>query len=115
MNPILETPKPVSSHASIKEVLSRHGVTASLIAIDPSSLFPGEGGSTVHQDMLFLIDGEATVGINEVNTILQKEDALLVPAGAAYTVSTGAAATKMLKVVIPLPLPKDPPIHLFDS
>lgn len=115
MNPILETPKPHVARAAIKNILSKNGIVSSLITIERSDLLSCDGSSIAHQQMLFVIEGEVTVGIDEVNTILKKEDALLVPTGENYSISTGATAAKLLKVVIPLPLVKDPPVHSFAS
>ena len=70
----------------------------------------------MEEHILFVIEGEALVRFGDVNTILNQEDALLIPKGKAHSVAAHAAkGARMLRVDVPPRQIVTPQILSFDS
>lgn len=102
MNPQLTTLDPVTTPTSTKTILNKEGFQCSLIMLAPGDQTPLREAREVEEHVLFLVDGEATVRSGDVNTMLNKDEALLIPKGKAYSIAAGAAGwAKILQVDVP--------------
>lgn len=102
MNPQITTLDPVTSATNTKTILSKEGFQCSLIMLAPGDETPLRESHDVEEHILFVVDGEATVRFGEVNTMLAKDEALLIPKGKAHLIAAGASGwAKLLRVDVP--------------
>ena len=102
MNSSLVTLDPVTVPSPARIILSKNGFTASLITIAPGEETPPRGADDAEEHLLFVVEGQATVRFDEVNTIVDKDEALLIPRGKNHVISAMAnRPAKVLRVEVP--------------
>ena len=102
MNPHLTTLDPVTTPINTKTILSREGITCSLIMLAPRDETPRSESDQMDEHLLFVVEGEATVRFDDVNTILNKDEALLIPRGKQHVIAAHPDGwAKLLRVAIP--------------
>jgi quercetin dioxygenase-like cupin family protein len=102
MNPKITTLDPVSNRMTAKTILSKDGFTCSLLMLAPGDETPRREADQVEEHILYVVDGEATVRFDQVNTILNKDEALLIPKGKQHVITANAAGwAKLLRVDVP--------------
>jgi mannose-6-phosphate isomerase-like protein (cupin superfamily) len=102
MNPQLTTLDPVKTPVSTKTILSKDGFTCSLIMLEPGDEAPRRNADQVEEHVLYVVEGEATVHFDDVNTIINRDEALLVPKGKAHAISVQPGGwAKLLRLEAP--------------
>jgi len=92
----------VASATNSKTILSKAGFACSLIILAPGDETPPREADQVEEHLLFVVEGEATVRFDVVNTILNKDEALLIPRGKSHVISTHSGGwAKLLRVDVP--------------
>jgi mannose-6-phosphate isomerase-like protein (cupin superfamily) len=115
MNPLLTTLPPSARAVHTKNILSKDGFTCSLITVEPRHEAPQREAGQGDEYILFVVDGEVTVGFEDVNTILSKDEAMLIPQGKEHViVAQGDAPAKLLRVEVPPRQVVTPQILSFD-
>jgi len=98
----ITTLDPVTTPLNAKTILAKEGYTCSLLTLAPGEETPRHDPPQIEEHLLFVVEGEATIGFGEVNTILGKDQALLVRKGEDHVINahpvTGA---KILRIDIP--------------
>lgn len=85
-----------------RSVLSKDGFTCNLLTLEPEVQTPIDVVDGAALCILFVIEGDVTVREGAVNTILGKDQALLVRAGADVSVTARAGSpTKILRTDVP--------------
>jgi mannose-6-phosphate isomerase-like protein (cupin superfamily) len=93
---------PVTLPAHAKTILAQEGFRCSLLTLAPGDETPLQEARDVEEHLLFVIEGEATVRRGEVNTMLGKDQALLIAKGQAHVLSAGASGwARLLRVDVP--------------
>ena len=102
MNSEITTLDPVTTPANFKTILSKEGFTCSLLILEPGRETPMRESHEIEEHILFVVEGEAIVRFDTVNTILSKDGALLIQRGKAHVIAanTGHSA-KILRVDVP--------------
>ncbi|MDX2186447.1 MAG: hypothetical protein SFV32_05915 [Opitutaceae bacterium] len=100
MNPTLTSVEPASSTVQQNLVLEKEGYACTLLSVNPGDENPESHSTDLSDRLLFVIEGEVTVSQGEVNTVLVKDQALLIPKGRTFSVSTRNWA-KVLRVDVP--------------
>jgi quercetin dioxygenase-like cupin family protein len=115
MNPQITTLDPVTQPVQAKTILSKNGFTCSLVTLDPGDETPWREASEVEEHILYVVEGEATVRFGDVNTILNRDEALLISKGSAHAI-TGASSgpARILRVEVPPRQIVTPQIVSFD-
>ena len=91
-----------SSTIQTKTILSQDGFTCSLISLAAGDKTPLREPEQVEEHVLYVVEGRATVHFDGVNTVIDRDHALLIPKGKAHCVSADATSqTKLLRVEIP--------------
>lgn len=102
MNPPLTTLDPVTSPSNIKSILAKEGFHGSIITLSPGDETPLREAQDVEATVLFAIEGEATVRFGDLNTMLKKDEALLIPKGRAHLIVSGPNSwARILRVELP--------------
>ena len=111
----ITTLDPVNTSLNIKTILAQEGFTCSLLTLAPGDETPRRESNQSDDHILFVIEGEATVRFQEVNTMLAKDRALLVRKGEDYIISGNPVGwTKILRVDVPPRQTVTPQIIAFD-
>ena len=109
------TLEPTTTPANSKTILSKNGFTCSLIMLAPGDETPPRQTDQVEEHLLYIVEGTATVRFEDLNTILNKDEALLIPQGKRHVIAAHPGAwAKLLRVDVP---PREivvPPIISFD-
>lgn len=93
---------PSSSTIQTKTVLSQGGVTCSLITLAAGDKTPFREPEYVEEHVLYVVEGRATVHFDGVNTVIDRDHALLISKGKPHSIFADATSqTKMLRVEIP--------------
>jgi uncharacterized cupin superfamily protein len=115
MNPQLTTLDPVTTATHTKTILSKEGFSCSLIMLAPGDETPRREANQVEDQILFVVEGDATVRFDDVNTILGKDEALLIQKGKAHVVAAHPGAwAKLLRIDVPPRQVVVPQILSFD-
>ncbi len=102
MNPQITTLDPVNRPLHAKTLLAQDGFTCSLLTLAPGDETARPEADAVEQHLLFVVEGEAVVRLGEVNTILSKDEALLIPKGKAHAIAAQPGGwAKLLRVDVP--------------
>jgi mannose-6-phosphate isomerase-like protein (cupin superfamily) len=102
MNSLLTTLDPVTFSTNTKTILATDGFHCSVINLSPGDETPVHEAHDAEEHLLFVIDGEATVRFDDVNTMLKKDEAFLIPKRKAHLVAAGASGwAKLLRVDVP--------------
>lgn len=115
MNPSVITLDPATTPTNSKTILSKEGFACSLIMLAPGDETPPRAADQVEEHLLFVVDGEAIVRFDALNTVLKKDEALLIPRGKAHMISAHAGGwAKLLRVDVPPRQVVVPQILSFD-
>lgn len=102
MNPQITTLETVTTPINLKTILAKDGFKCSLLTLAPGDETPRREAQEVEDHILFVIDGDVTVRFGDVNTMLAKDGALLIPKGKPHLIAAGAGGwAKLLRVDIP--------------
>lgn len=97
-----------------KTLLDKDGVTCTLLTLNPGQetapLEPRENAGR----LLIVIDGQVTVRLPGVSTMLDSEGALLLAADASHALAASPEGARILRVEWPQPRAAEPVIHSFD-
>ena len=115
MNPQITTLDPVTSATTAKTILSKDGFTCSLIMLAPGDETPKREASQVEEHILYVVEGDATVRFDDVNTMLSKDEALLIPKGKEHVIAAHRGAwAKILRIDVPPRQIITPPLESFE-
>ena len=81
MNTLTTLPINSADTPSLRSVLNKDGFAGNVIDLVPGAGFPEQDYALDHEQFLFVIQGEVTVSEGEVNTVLGRDQALLLPKG----------------------------------
>ena len=102
MTSLLTILEPTTRSIPPKTILSQEGFTGALIRLAPGEATPPIDPAPPSEQLLFVVEGEATVRRDLVNTVLEKDQALLIPQGRSYTITaTGETEAKILRFETP--------------
>ena len=102
MTPQITTLDPVSVPLNTKTILAREGFTCSLLTLAPGDEMPRREANQIEDHVLFVTEGEATVRLGDVNTILGKDQALLIRQGQEYAIAAHPGGwAKILRIDVP--------------
>ena len=115
MNSQITTLDPVTSAANTKSILSKDGFTCSILMLEPGNETPKREASNVEEHILFVVDGDVTVRFDDVNTMLGKDEALLIPKGREHVIAAHPGAwAKILRIDVPPRQIITPPLESFE-
>jgi mannose-6-phosphate isomerase-like protein (cupin superfamily) len=115
MTPQITTLDPVTTPINMKTILAKDGFTCSLLTLAPGDETPRRDAIQIEEHVLFVIEGEATIRYGEVNTILAKDQALLIRQGEEHVITGHPGGwTKILRVDVPPRQIMTPQIITFD-
>src|SRR5688572_5917072 len=115
MNPQIITLEPTTTANNSRTILSKNGFTCSLIMLAPGDETPPREADQVEEHLLYIVEGRVTVRFEELNTILNKDEALLVPRSKPHVIAAHAGAwAKLLRVDVPPRQVVVPQIISFD-
>ena len=116
MNPPLTTLDPVTSPSNIKSILAKEGFHCSIITLSTGDETPLREAQDVGEIVLFAIEGEATVRFGDLNTMLKKDEALLIHKGQARLIAAGPSSwARILRVDAPQQQVVTPQIRTIDG
>ena len=110
----ITTLNPPSHNTLTKNILSKHGFNCSLIMLAQGEETARADSSQMAEHLLFVIEGEATVRFGDVNTVINKDEALLVPKDKEYSIFSHVGWAKVLRVEVPPREVITPQIITFD-
>jgi mannose-6-phosphate isomerase-like protein (cupin superfamily) len=115
MTPQITTLDPVTTPIHVKTILSKNGFTCSLLELEAGNETPWREAHEVEDHVIYLVAGEATVRFGDVNTILDRDEALLIPKGRAHAIAAAASGpARILRVEVPPRQIVTPQILSFD-
>ena len=101
MNSQITTLDPVTP-INAKTILAQEGFACSVLTLAPGDETPLREARDVERHLLFVVEGDITVRFDDVNTILNKDAALLIPKGRAHLIAGGKTGwSKVLRVDVP--------------
>lgn len=103
----LETLPPEPAEALYhRTVLNENRINASVLYLDPGQQVESQAAVRADEAMLFVMQGRATVRFDELNHVLNQEQALHLSRNQSVTVwNDGPAPTRLLRVNLRLPRP----------
>lgn len=102
MTPLITTLDPATASLHTTTILAREGFTCSLLTLAPGDETPRREAHQIEEHILFVIEGGATVRYGDTNTILGKDQALLIRKGEQHVIAAQPGGwTKLLRVDIP--------------
>jgi mannose-6-phosphate isomerase-like protein (cupin superfamily) len=101
MNPDITTLNPPASTAVTKNILSKHGFNCALIVLSRGDETARADSTQMAEHLLFVVEGEVTVRFGDVNTVVNKDEALLIPKEKEYSVLSHLGWAKVLRVEVP--------------
>ena len=102
MNPHTTTLDPLTTPTNSKTILSKDGFTCFLMMLAPGDETPPREADQVEEHLLYVVEGSATVRFEDLNTILNKDEALLIPRGKQHAIAAHPGAwAKLLRVDVP--------------
>ena len=107
----MEPPAPT---AHTKTILSKDDFNCSIVMLAPRDELPLRESTHADNHIVFVVEGEATLRSGEVNTILNKDEAMLIPNGEHVIVAHPGARTKLLLVKVPPRQVITPPLVSFE-
>lgn len=115
MNTPLTPRDPVSSSLTSKSILVKDGYACSLLMLAPGDEMLLPEARHVEKRILFVIEGDAIVRCGELNTMLKKDEALLLPRDQAPLIAAGPTGwAKLLRVDMPPRQVIAPPVLTID-
>ena len=98
----ITTLDPVTTSQNTKTILAKEGYTCSLLTLAPGDETPRRDANEIAEHLLFVIEGEATIRLGETNTILAKDQVLLIRKGQEHVIAAHPGGrTKLLRVDVP--------------
>ena len=98
----ITTLDPFTSPLNTKTILAKEGFTCSLLKLAPGSETPLREANHVEDHLLFVVEGEATVRRGDLNTILGKDQALLIRQGQEHVIAAHPGGwAKILRIDVP--------------
>lgn len=92
----------VPAPLNTKTILAKEGFHCSLLTLAPGDETPRREANQVEEHVLFVADGSATIRIGDVNTILAKDQAILIRPGQEYVIAAHPGGwAKILKTDVP--------------
>lgn len=102
MNPEITTLDPIATSAIARNLLSRDGVNCTLVTLAPGDETPSTSATAAPEQLLFVAQGRVTVRFGGMSTVVNEEEAYLLPAGRPYSlVASRAGNAKVLRVELP--------------
>src|SRR3990170_2899906 len=101
MNPLITTLDAPAPTALTKNILSKEGFNCSLIVLARGEETARADSSPMAEHILFVIEGEATIRFGDVNTVVNQDEALLVPKEKAYSIFAHVGSARVLRVEVP--------------
>jgi quercetin dioxygenase-like cupin family protein len=102
MTSLLTTLDPVTTSLIAKTILAKEGYTCSLLTLAPGDETPRRDANQIAEHLLFVIEGEATIRFGKMNTILAKDQALLVRKDEEHVIVAHPGGwAKILRVEVP--------------
>lgn len=115
MKPELITLEPAARPTKTRNILAKDGFNCSLILLSPNEEIPRVEAAQVEEHILFVVHGEVTVHFEDMNTMLNQDEALLIAKGKEYSLSVRSAGEcKLLRVDVPPRQIVTPQILSFD-
>jgi mannose-6-phosphate isomerase-like protein (cupin superfamily) len=114
MNTEITTLNPPVPSGLTKKILSKHGFNCSLIILNRDEETARADSANIAEHIVFVVEGEATVRFGDVNTIVNKDEALLIPKGKEYALVALHGWAKVLRVEVPPREVITPQIITFD-
>jgi mannose-6-phosphate isomerase-like protein (cupin superfamily) len=116
MNSVITTLDPSPITTQTKTLLSQEGFTCSLILLAPGGETPRYEAEQTDEHILYVAEGRVVIRFGDVNTILDKDQSLLVSKGRDYVIAAHAdQSAKILRVAIPPRQVLTPPIITLSS
>lgn len=101
MNSSITTLDPINTATHAKAILSHDGFRCTLFTLAPGDEL-SRPAEEVDEHVLFVVDGEVTLRIGKVNTILAKEQAHHIAKGQHHAIAAHASGwAKVLRVDVP--------------
>jgi len=101
MNPVITTLEPAGAEITTQNILSEGGFTGSILRLISGAEIPEES-DPANDRIIVIVEGAAEVRSEGINTVLNKDMALLVPQGKVHAiVAISPSWTKLLKFTIP--------------
>jgi mannose-6-phosphate isomerase-like protein (cupin superfamily) len=102
MTSLLTTLEPVTTPINPKTIIAKEGFTCSLLTLAPGDEMSRHEPNQIAEHLLFVIEGGATICLGDVNTMLGKDQALLIRKGEAHVIAAlPGGGAKILRVDIP--------------
>lgn len=99
-------------HQNTKKILAKNGFEGALLTLAPGETATIPDRETAEEHLLFVVDGEPALRRGEIHTLLNKDAALLLPAGEACALTAGAGGpAKVLHVAVPPRRIVEPALH----
>lgn len=115
MIPEITTLPTLPPAARLKTLLAQDGITCSLITLSPSDETSRSEAREGSEQLLIVLDGQATVRIADVSTMLNPEGTLLIAPGSAYSLAASpVAGARLFRIDLPARRAAEPVIHSFD-
>lgn len=92
----------VPATLNTKTILEKDGFSCSLLTLAPGDATPRREANQIEDHVLFVADGAATVRVGEVNTILAKDQAMLIRQSQEYVIAAHPGGwAKILRIDVP--------------
>ncbi len=115
MIPEVTSLPPLAPSVRAKTLLAKAGVTCALLSLAAGDEISAHDRRDASEQLLVVLDGQATVRTGEVSTILDPEGVLLVAAGSEYSIAASSATgARLLRIDLPPRRTNEPVIHSFD-
>jgi mannose-6-phosphate isomerase-like protein (cupin superfamily) len=115
MNSQIFTLEPTTTPTNSKTILSKNGFTCSLLMLAPGDETPRPNADQVEEHVLYIVEGSATVRFEDLNTILNEDEAMLIPRGKQHVIAADSGAwAKLLRLDVPPRQVVVPQIISFD-
>lgn len=115
MKSLITLDRPVH-HLETKNILSKNGYACALVSLDAGDELALKRAAPGDEGLVFVIAGEITVRSGEINTMLKKDEAHLLPLDRDCTIAaSGGGPAKFLRVKVPARQVVDAPLYTLDS
>lgn len=102
MTPQLTSLDPLAASSNRKSILAKDGFHCTIITLSSGDETPLREAQDVEENVLFAIEGEATVRFGGLNAMLKKDEALLIHKGQAHLITAGPNSwARILRVDVP--------------
>jgi mannose-6-phosphate isomerase-like protein (cupin superfamily) len=102
MTPSITTLDPITTSVTTKTILAKEGFACSLLTLAPGDETPRRETDQIEDHVLLVIEGEVTIRYGDVNTMLGKDQAILMRKGEPHVIAASPGGwTKLLRVDIP--------------